>query len=95
VPGISVRVVVIVDVHVDLGRPEDSLHDLAALEGETGQPELGELRPQRFEGHPRVDQSAHDHVARGSARTVEIGDAHGQRILLASLLIWFAWAAAP
>jgi hypothetical protein len=87
VAHVSVRVIVIMHVDVHLGRPEDALHDLAPLEGETRELELGELGPECLEGHTRIHERAHDHVPRGPARTVEIGEAHGQRILLASLLI--------
>src|SRR5262245_55841776 len=88
-------VVVIVHMHVDLGRAEYALHHLAPLQGEAGQPELGELAAERLEGHAGVHEGAHHHVPRRAARAVEVGEAHGQRILLASLLIWLAWAAAP
>jgi hypothetical protein len=87
--------VMIVHVDVYLGRPEDALHDLAPLEREAGKPKLGELGPQRLERATGVHKRAHDHVPGGTARTIEVGQAHGQRILLASLLIWLAWAAAP
>jgi len=84
---ISMRVIVIMHVDIHLGCPEHALHDLAPLEGEAGQPELGELVAERLEGHARIHERPHDHVTRGPAGTVEIGEAHGQRILLASLLI--------
>ncbi len=84
---ISMRVIVVMHVDIHLGRPKHALHDLAPLEGEAGQPELGELAAERLEGHAGIHERAHDHVTRGPARTVEIGEAHGQRILLASLLI--------
>ena len=87
--------IVVVHVHVDLGRPEDALHHLASLQRPPGKTELGELVAEGFEGHARVHEGAHDHVPRGPARAVEVRDAHLYRILLASLLIWLACAAAP
>ena len=87
--------IVVVHVHVDLGRPEDALHHLASLERPPGKTELGELVAEGLEGHARVHEGAHDHVPRGPARAVEVRDAHLYRILLASLLIWLACAAAP
>ena len=67
---------VVVDVDVHLGGAEGALHHLAALEREARQPELGELALERLEGHPGVDQRAHDHVSRGPARAVEVREAH-------------------
>jgi hypothetical protein len=95
VSGLSARMVVVVNMDVHLGRPEGALHDLSTLERKPFEIELGELVPERLEGRARVDQGAHDHVACGPARAVEVRDAHGYLILAASLLIWFACAAAP
>src|SRR6266852_9319198 len=89
------RMVMVMHVHVDLGRAEDPLHHLAPLQRPAGKVELGEFVPERLERHARVDEGAHDHVPRGPARAVEIRDAHLYLILLASLLIWLACAAAP
>ena len=68
-----------VDVHVHLGGPEARLAHLPPLERIAGERQLRDLR---LEGRPRcarVHERGEDHVARRSARAIEVRDPHGRR----------------
>src|SRR4029453_9356261 len=71
-----VAVGITVDLHIDLGRPEGALTNLARDERPAFEPELPKLRLQCRERHPGIDERRHDHVARRPARTIEVRDPH-------------------
>ena len=84
----------LVDLHLDLEGAEVALHDVATGQRPAGQAELGQLALQGLERGAGIDERGHDHVARGAARAVEVGEPHGYA-LDARWLIWLAWWAAP
>src|SRR4029077_16172598 len=87
-----------VESHVHLGGAEAGLHHRPVREAVAPDAEAGQLALEHLERGARVDERAQDHVPRGAARAIEVGQPHHWRLLgslLASLLIWLAWAAAP
>ena len=65
------------DDHVQLGGREARAVHAASLRDRKapgGQRQLADLRLQRLEGQPGVEQGAEDHVAAGAGEAVEIGN---------------------
>jgi hypothetical protein len=89
-----VMVVLVLDVHVHLGRAKSSAPDLAGGDRPAVERQRGELLPDRVERDARVDERAEDHVPGRAAGTVEVDDA-AHRIFATRRLICEAWWAAP
>ena len=74
-------IVVIADVHLDLGGPEGALHHFPPLQRVPLEVQLAKLIAERLEREPGIDEGAQNHVAGGAARAVEVRDRHGQPAL--------------
>src|SRR5882724_224216 len=65
-----------VDLDIDLGSPKHPLHDLTRPKLPPLQRQLAELRPERGDRHPCIQERGHDHVPRRPTHTIEVHHPH-------------------